>query len=181
MPYVLLACRLTLVAVLLLAAAAKLRAPRAFAASLTDLTFVPRPLRRPLAVLVPAVELLVAGLLAVPATGAAGFAAAVPLTAALTAVPVLVVARGETVSCACFGVREVPLGALHIVRNGALLTAAGLGAYFELSGAAGVDDVPGALLAVAAAAVLTTLIVFTDDIAVLLRAPAVGVPGGGGR
>jgi hypothetical protein len=125
-------------------------------------------------VLVPGTELLLAALLALPSTVTAGFFAAVLFCCGLTAVPVLVLARGKQVSCACFGASDVPLGGWHVVRNSALLAAAGLGAFLRVHlGDAPTAHPPGIALAVAAAAVFTILIVFTDDIAVLFRSPAV--------
>ncbi|MFC9973285.1 MauE/DoxX family redox-associated membrane protein [Spirillospora sp. NPDC127200] len=179
MLYVSFACRLTLVAVMVLAAVAKLRSPGAFAASLASLDFVPARLRRPLAVLVPAAELLIALLLALPATVTAGFLAAALFCCGLTAVPVLVVARGQAVTCACFGSGGVPMGGWHVARNAVLLAAAVLGSFVALSLGDGVPDrAPGIVLAVASAGVVTALAVFVDDIAALFRSPvAAGLPG----
>lgn len=178
MLYVSLACRIVLVAVMTLAAVAKLRSPGVFAASLKAFDVVPAPLRRPLAVLVPAAELLIALLLALPATVTAGFLAAALFCCGLTAVPILVVARGKTVTCACFGAGEVPMGGWHIARNAVLLAMAGLGSFVALSLGADVPaQIPGIALAVASAGVLTMLIVFVDDIAALFRSPvAAGDP-----
>ncbi|MEU4577822.1 MauE/DoxX family redox-associated membrane protein [Nonomuraea sp. ATR24] len=173
MLYVSLACRLTLVAVLALAAVAKLRSPRVFAASLAGFDVVPARLRGPLAVLVPAAELLVALLLALPPTVTAGFVAATALCLGLTAVPVLVVARGKRVTCACFGASEAPLGVRHIARNAVLLAAAVTGAAVALTAGGGMPPtVPGIVLAVVSAGVLTVLIVFVDDLASLFASPS---------
>ncbi|MGK5555331.1 MauE/DoxX family redox-associated membrane protein [Actinomadura kijaniata] len=173
MLYVSFACRLTLVAVLALAAVAKLRSPGAFADSLRGFDLVPARLRRPLAVLVPAAELLVALLLALPATVTAGLLAATLFCCGLTAVPILVVARGKKVTCACFGAGETPMGGWHIARNAVLLAAAGLGSAVALTLGDGVPGhAPGIVLAVVSAGVLTTLTVFVDDIAALFRSPA---------
>lgn len=172
MLYVSLACRLTLVAVMALAAVSKLRSPGVFAASLEGFDFIPARLRSPLAVLVPAAELLIALVLAVPATVTAGFAVATLFCAGLTAVPVLVLARGKKVTCACFGASETPLGGWHVARNSVLLAAAGLGTLVALRLGDGVPaHAPGIALAVVAAGVLTTLIVFVDDIAALFQSP----------
>ncbi|MEV0405100.1 MauE/DoxX family redox-associated membrane protein [Actinoallomurus sp. NPDC050550] len=172
MLYVSLACRLTLAAVMTLAAVAKLRSPGVFAASLKGFDFIPARLRRPLAVLVPAAELLIALLLALPATVTAGFLAAALFCCGLTAVPTLVVARGKKVKCACFGASEVPMSGWHIARNAVLLAAAGLGSYVAISVGDGVPgQVPGIALAVVSAGVLTALTVFVDDIAALFQSP----------
>ncbi|MFG2894822.1 MauE/DoxX family redox-associated membrane protein [Streptomyces sp. NPDC048248] len=166
MPYVLLACRLGVTAVMALAAISKLRALSSFAASLDGFEVVPTWLRRPLTVLVPAAELLIALLLTLPSSLLAGLIGAVLFCCGLTAFTVLVVARGKRVSCACFGATDVPLGNWHILRNTVLLTAAGLGAYLHLHiGGSPTWNLAGIALAVTAASVLTVLIVFTDDIA----------------
>ncbi|MEO3867585.1 MauE/DoxX family redox-associated membrane protein [Nonomuraea sp. B12E4] len=172
MLYISFACRLALVAVMALAAVAKLRSRGVFAASLEGFDFVPVRLRRPLAVLVPAAELLIALLLAVPATVTAGFLAAALFCCGLTVVPILVVARGKQVKCACFGAGEVPMGGWHIARNAVLLAAAVLGSFVTIRLGDGVPaQIPGIALAVVAAGVLTTVIVFVDDIAALFASP----------
>ncbi|ADI04168.1 hypothetical protein SBI_01047 [Streptomyces bingchenggensis BCW-1] len=177
--YVSFACRLALAAVMALAAVAKLRSPGVFAASLEGFDFIPARLRRPLAALVPATELLIALLLALPATVTAGFVLAALFCCGLTAVPILVLARGKKVKCACFGAGEVPMGGWHVARNSVLLAAAGLGAFVALRLGDGVPArAPGIVLAVVAAGVLTTLTVFVDDIAALFESPALaGNPG----
>ncbi|MFC4907687.1 MauE/DoxX family redox-associated membrane protein [Actinomadura gamaensis] len=180
MLFVLLACRLTLAAVMTLAAVAKLRSPGAFAASLEGFGFVPERLRRPLAFGVPAAELLIVLLLAVPATVTAGLVAAALFCCGLTAVPALVVARGTTVTCACFGAAKAPMGGWHIARNAVLLAAAVLGSAVAFAVGDGIPgEVPGIALAVVAAGLLTTLTVFVDDIAALFRSPVAA--GGSGR
>jgi hypothetical protein len=68
------------------------------------------------------------------------------------------------------------MGGWHIARNALLLAAACVGASVAVSVGDGVPgEVPGIALAVFAAAVLTTLTVFVDDIAELFRSP---VPAG---
>ncbi|MEV4253104.1 MauE/DoxX family redox-associated membrane protein [Spirillospora sp. NPDC049652] len=173
MLYVSLACRLALAAVMTLAAVGKLRSPGNFAASLKDFDFIPSGLRRPLAFGVPAAELLITLLLAVPATVTAGFLAAALFCLGLTAVPTIVVARGTSVKCACFGASEVQMSGWHIARNAVLLAAAVLGSVVALSVGDGVPGEPaGIVLAVVSAGLLTTLTVFVDDIAALFRSPA---------
>lgn len=175
MLYVSFACRLALAAVMALAAVGKLRSPRVFAVSLEGFGVIPARLRGPLAVLVPAVELFIALLLALPATVTAGFLAAALFCCGLTAVPIIVVARGKTVKCACFGAGETPMGGWHIARNAVLLAAAVLGSFVAIRLGDGVPaEVPGIALAVVSAGVLTTLMVFVDDIAALFASPVTG-------
>ncbi|MET7331785.1 MauE/DoxX family redox-associated membrane protein [Nonomuraea sp. NPDC005650] len=170
--YVLFACRLTLAAVMTLAAVAKLRSSGAFAASLEDFDFIPSRSHRPLAVLIPAAEVLIALLLALPVTATTGLLAATLFCCGLTAVPILVVARGKRMRCACFGVSEVRMSGWHIARNAVLLAVAGLGSFVAMSPGDGVPaQIPGIVLAVVAASVLTTLIVSVDDIAALFESP----------
>ncbi|MFC5185949.1 MauE/DoxX family redox-associated membrane protein [Actinomadura harenae] len=172
MLYASLACRLTLALVMTLAAVGKLRSPGVFAASLKGFEFIPAWSRRPLAWLVPAAELLITLLLAVPATVTAGFVAAALFCVGLTAVPTIVVARGTTVKCACFGSSEVPMSGWHIARNVILLAAAVLGAVVAFTVGDGVPgEVPGIILAVVTAGLLTALTVFVDDIAALFQTP----------
>ncbi|MEU5028087.1 MauE/DoxX family redox-associated membrane protein [Streptomyces milbemycinicus] len=92
----------------------------------------PRAAEVPLAVRVPVAELLIALLLAVPTTVTSGFVLAMLFCCGLTAVPVLVLVRGKTVKCACFGASEVPMGGWHVARNAVLLAAAGLGTLVAL-------------------------------------------------
>lgn len=173
MLYVSFACRLALVAVMALAAVSKLRAPGTFAASLKGFDFIPAVLRRPIALGVPAAEVLLVLLLAVPATVTYGFLAAALFCVGLTAVPTLVVARGTKVKCACFGASEVQMSGWHIARNTALLAAAVLGSVVALTVGDGVPgEAAGIVLAVVAAGLLTTLTVFVDDIAALFQSPA---------
>ncbi|MCP2342827.1 MauE/DoxX family redox-associated membrane protein [Actinomadura rupiterrae] len=172
MLYVLLACRLALAAVMTLAAVGKLRSPGVFAASLKDFDFIPAWARRPLAFGVPAAELLIVVLLAVPATVTAGLVVAALFCCGLTAVPTLVVVRGADVTCACFGAGETPMSGWHIARNALLLAAAVLGAGVAFAAGDGVPgQVPGIALAVVGAGLLTTLTVFVDDIAALFQSP----------
>ncbi|MEV5571866.1 MauE/DoxX family redox-associated membrane protein [Spirillospora sp. NPDC052269] len=172
MLYVSLSCRLELALVMTLAAVAKLRSPGVFAASLKTFDFIPAWSRRPLTWLVPAAELLITLLLALPATVTVGFVAAAVFCAGLTAIPTIVVARGAQVKCACFGASEVPMSGWHIARNAVLLAAAVAGSVAAFSaGGAFPGEVPGILLAVVTAGLLTALTVFVDDIAALFQAP----------
>ncbi|WP_433371898.1 hypothetical protein [Streptosporangium sp. CA-115845] len=76
------------------------------------------------------------------------------------------------VSCACFGWSDAPVSRAHLVRNAVLMTVAVAGAVAHIG--AGADLLPGgAVIAVAAAAVIVVGILFTDDLASLF-APASG-------
>ncbi|MGW3243612.1 MauE/DoxX family redox-associated membrane protein [Streptomyces sp. NPDC001070] len=179
MSAVLLTCRITLVAVFAFAGVAKARDRRGFAGSLAALGFHRPGARRTAAALVPLAELALALLLAVPPCTTAGFVLAVPFCAVLAAVPAAAVARGRSVSCACFGSTTAVMGGWHIARNLLLLALAGTGTALALTGGTTLPAaVPATLLAAGTAALLTTLIVFTDDFAALLRAPAAPRAGG---
>lgn len=179
MSAVLLTCRITLAAVFAFAGVAKTRDAKGFAASLTALGFNRPGARRTAAALVPLGELALALLLVVPPATTAGFALAVPFCAVLAAVPVTAVARGRSVSCACFGPTPAVMGGWHIARNLLLLALAATGTALAFMGGTALPAaVPAALLAAGTAALLTTLIVFTDDFAALLR-PSVAPRAGG--
>ncbi|MDX3802657.1 MauE/DoxX family redox-associated membrane protein [Streptomyces sp. AK04-3B] len=167
----LLVCRLTLICVLAVAGLAKLRDRRRFASALGDLT-VPAAARPALAVLVPAAELLAAVLLAVPRTITAGLAVAAALCAAFSVVAVTTMRRGSPAGCPCFGSRTtVPMGPWHVARNAVLTVLALLGGVIALTqGATASYDAPALVLAVAVAGYLTTLAVFTDDLAFFFSA-----------
>ncbi len=86
---------------------------------------------RPLAVVVPYTELVVGalGLVAVFLPWSA--IAALVLLVALTAVIVRRLLDGEHPPCACFGSRSArPLGAVHVVRNVALIVLAAVAAIW---------------------------------------------------
>ncbi|MDX3308259.1 MauE/DoxX family redox-associated membrane protein [Streptomyces sp. NPDC054884] len=163
----LLVCRLTLICVLAVAGLAKLRDRRRFAAALGDLTRLPAAARPALAVLVPAAELLAAVLLAVPRTLTAGLVFATALCTAFSAVAVTTMRRGSPAGCPCFGSRTtVPMGPWHVARNAVLTALAVLGVAIALTHGTATDlDAPALGLAVAVAGYLTTLAVFTDDLA----------------
>ncbi|KRC95595.1 MULTISPECIES: MauE/DoxX family redox-associated membrane protein [unclassified Streptomyces] len=172
----LLVCRLTLICVLAVAGLAKLRDRRRFATALGDLTRVPAAARPALAVLVPAAELLAAVLLAVPRTLTAGLAVAAALCAAFSVVAVTTMRRRSPAGCPCFGSRTtVPMGPWHVARNAALTVLALLGGVIALTQGAGAPyDGPALVLAVAVAGYLTTLAVFTDDLALFFSAARTG-------
>ena len=168
----LLVCRLTLICVLAVAGVAKLRDRRRFATALGDLTRLPAAARPALAVLVPAAELLAAVLLAVPRTLTAGLAVAAALCAGFSVVAVTAMRRRSSAGCPCFGSRTtVPMGPWHVARNAVLTGLALLGGVIALNqGATASYDAPALVLAVAVAGYLTTLAVFTDDLAFFFSA-----------
>lgn len=107
-----------------------------------------------------AAEAAVVVLLAVPATRTAGFVAAAALLAVLTAGIAVVLARGTTAPCRCFGASATPLSARHLVRNGVLVVVAVLG----LAAPAGPPGIGPALVATLAGAVAGLLVTVADDV-----------------
>jgi hypothetical protein len=114
---------LCLAAVLARAAWGKARAVSATAAA-ADALGVPRRWSRPVARLLPPLELS-AGVLLVVAPRA-GAVITTALLGGFTVAVIRVVSRddGEPVRCACFGAGSEPIGAQTIVRNALLLAAA---------------------------------------------------------
>lgn len=82
---------------------------------------------RPIAVVVPYVEIAIGGLLIVPIVRPWPAVAAVALLVVFTTLILVRIADGSRPPCACFGSRSKrPLGAFHVVRNLGLLVLAGL-------------------------------------------------------
>jgi hypothetical protein len=102
-----------------LASAGKLRARHEFVASLRQLG-VPAGLRSWLAWLLPAAELLTAGMLLTPATRAVGAMVALALLSVFTVVAIRSARSGGRVRCTCFGSHGGTLGIGHALRNGLL-------------------------------------------------------------
>ena len=103
MAALLLSARLVLGAVFLMSSLPKLAAPRRFAADILNYRILPRPLALPYAWSLPVAELaaavsLLTGFYARPA----GVVAAIMLGSFMVAVGV-VMARGESLTCSCFG------------------------------------------------------------------------------
>lgn len=114
-------------------------------------------------------ELTICALLVVPAAPAvtvAGLTAAASLLAVLTVGVTLVVRRGVTAPCHCFGASATVLGRRHIARNGTLaaLAVAGAVAATDLRAHPG-----GAVLAALGGVVLGALVVRLDDVLELFR------------
>ncbi|QTE01320.1 MauE/DoxX family redox-associated membrane protein [Streptomyces cyanogenus] len=102
------------------------------------------------------------------ATTALGLLAAIGLLMGFTALAVVTSRRQLALVCACFGRAGAPLGRRHVWRNLALL-AIGASALFLLPEAgSGTWDTGGTGVAVTAAAVVTLLTFYYDEIADLL-------------
>jgi Methylamine utilisation protein MauE len=122
----LLVVRLALAGVFAVAALGKLARPAATAESLAEFGVPPR-LRRPGALVLPAVELAVAAFLVLGPTARWGAAAALALLLVFSAAVGRSLRRGERPDCNCFGaVGSTPVGPRTLLRNAGLGSAAAL-------------------------------------------------------
>jgi protein-disulfide isomerase len=146
--------RIVLAAVFASAGIAKARRPAATAETAQALG-VPRPLGRPLGVLLPGVELALAVWL-VSGRGARSAAVAAALVLiAFSLVLLRALRAGRRPACNCFGATSTePIGPGTLARNGALVLVAALGATSTASVA--IDWTPALAVALAAAALAAT-------------------------
>ncbi|MFF7095450.1 MauE/DoxX family redox-associated membrane protein [Streptomyces rubradiris] len=163
-----------LTAVFLIAVAGKTGRAGAFSAfadSLRPLAVVPGPAVRAVALAVVAAEGAVCLALALPYPAAtlAGLLAATALLAVFAVVIARSVTGGTTVRCRCFGRSTAPLGRTHVVRNGLLACAAGIGAAAVAAGPAGGADPAMAAVAWCAGAVAGGLVTVLEDLMSLFR------------
>ncbi|MBS1888761.1 MAG: redoxin domain-containing protein [Actinobacteria bacterium] len=144
--------RLGLAALWGLAAFGKLRSPRRWRATLEEIG-VPRRLLSPMAVTVPATELVLAAGLLVPATASAAALGSAALLGAFALTVAVALARGRAPECNCFGsARSAPLDRALVGRDLALAALALFVAWspaFEIA--------PAALVAVAGVAAALAL------------------------
>jgi hypothetical protein len=160
-----LGCRALLVVVLGAAVAGKLRrqAFESFTVSLRAFGVPAAVAGAPVAALVVALEGVAAVLLIV--APAAGYALALALIAAFTAVLHRVVHSGRRVACWCFGASTTPVGVSHLVRNASLLVAAGLGIAAGALADGEAVALPIRLVALACGALAGAAIARWDDLA----------------
>jgi thiol-disulfide isomerase/thioredoxin len=117
--------RVLLAAVFAVAAFSKL-ADRAGTRSAVVEFGAPRLLAGPIGLLLPIVELAVAGLLLPDATASAGALGAIGLLVLFSAAIAVSLARGRTPDCHCFGqLHSSPAGGMTLARNAALAALAG--------------------------------------------------------
>jgi hypothetical protein len=168
--YLEIACRSTIGLVFLVAAAGKLRrGTDVFATSVRSLPLVPGRYARAVAIGVVTAELGTPVLLAVPATVRLGFAWAGLLVGAFLVAILVALGRGVRADCACFGLRPVPFGRRHVLRNAILLGITVVGGL--AAGSPGGYTTGAAMLAVTTGLVATVLIVSFDDVAELFVGP----------
>lgn len=174
MVYVVMGCRALVAVVFVVSVVSKVRSRKAYAEFVAATRqLAPPPLvaaARPMAAAVVGMELAAVLLVAVPPTVLFGFGVAAVLLAAFSGAILLALRRGERAPCRCFGSSAQPLGYTQVVRNAALLAVSVLGAAGGLS-TAGVTELPGVVLAVAAGGILAMLAIMADDIAALFRDP----------
>jgi putative oxidoreductase len=128
--WIVIAVRFALAAVLLWAAIPKLVDPAAFATDITNYRLVPEGWAGAIALMLPVLELVVAGALVIglEARGAAVVAAL--MLAIFSAAMVQAMARGIDLECGCFGETvQATVGWDSIARNAILVALAGLVAY----------------------------------------------------
>lgn len=169
-----LGCRALLAVVLGAAAIGKLRR-RAFESFTLSLSAfgLPAAFARPsVAGLVVAFEAAAAVLLVV--APAAGYALALALIAAFTAVLHRVVHSGRRVACWCFGASTTPVGVSHLVRNAALLVVAGLGIAAGALADGEAAALPVRLVALACGVLAGAAIARWDDLAYVVRPALAG-------
>jgi peroxiredoxin len=120
-----LALRLALAGVLAVAAVGKLADVAGSRRALRDFR-VPDALVAPLALALPAAELLLALALVVPSTASGGALAALALFTGFTAALAVSLRRGRSAPCHCFGrLHSAPVGPRTLARTAALAAAAG--------------------------------------------------------
>ncbi|GAA2591172.1 hypothetical protein GCM10010399_22020 [Dactylosporangium fulvum] len=158
-------CRALLGIVFAVAVVGKLRRFTAFTTTLTAFGWVPARFRTSLAFVVVAVECLIVGLVAVPATVPFGFLLAAVTLAAFSLAVLQSLRTGGSVRCECFGADGGEMGAPQLVRNGVLLAVATTGAALTVSGPAGSTNLPGLATGLVAGLVITRW----DDLVYLLR------------
>lgn len=172
MSYLLLACRVMLAAVFVVALFGKVRSRSAYAdfrRSVVDWRVLPRRWSVAAAAGTVVGEAGVVLLLALPGTAAIGFAAGALLLAAFTAGIVMALRLGRTATCRCFGASTTTLGAAHVVRNVILVGLCITGAVSTAVAGGSELSWPGSVLALTSAAVGVLFVVRFDDLAALAR------------
>jgi hypothetical protein len=176
--------RVMLALVLLVSVISKTRGRSAFAVFrhwVGELRVVPERLSATVAATLTAGEAVALALLVVPATAVAGLALTAAIMLVFAAAIAVIIRRGVSVPCRCFGGSSRPMGRLEIARNLVLaLLAASTAAVALLTSAPGLSaphaSAPGAVAAIAAGAALAAAAVRLDRLpaAVSRRRPADG-------
>ena len=104
-----------------------------------------------------------------PAAVPAGFALATLLLVVFTGAVAAMWRRRVTVACRCFGAGRHPPGPVQLIRNGALLLVAVVGAALSWTGTPSAPLDRSGALAVVAGVTVALLLIQLDDIAVVAR------------
>ncbi|GAB3435522.1 MauE/DoxX family redox-associated membrane protein [Flindersiella endophytica] len=175
MSYLLLASRVMLAAVFVVALAGKVRSRTAYAdfrESVVDWRVLPRRWSVVAAAGTVAGEAAVLLLLALPWRTATtiGFVVGAALLAAFTTGIALALRLGRTATCRCFGASTTKLSAAHLVRN-TILIGLCLGGAAGATVADGLERLswPGVVLALSVAGVGALFVVRFDDLAAVAR------------
>lgn len=124
--------------------------------------------RRPVLI---TVEVTVTVTVALPWTATAGLLLAAVTLAVFAVGAEVMIGRGATEPCQCFGASSTPLGLPHVIRNALGCALAGCGAVCAAdAGYPAIHPFP-VILGTGCGLVLALLLIFTDDIAVLFSAP----------
>ena len=141
---------------------------REFAGTLVAGRLVARRWRMPVAVAVSVAEAGIAVLVAVPATGRLGLAAAAVLAVGFVAGIQVTVVRGARIPCVCFGSgSDRAMGRGYQIRNLLLAGCALLGVVAGGHTGVGGLRTDGVVVAVAAGVLLAALVIRGDDLAAL--------------
>ena len=139
-PYVILALRVAVGGVLVVAGALKAPNPTAFASTIAGFQLLPAAVAGPMAVFVPWFEILLGGyLVAGYLTRVAAWVACVEFITFAGAIASVVV-RGIHISCGCFGQGDAAPASWFDVSRDALLAVAALVVALRAPGALAVDE-----------------------------------------
>jgi hypothetical protein len=162
-PIFVIAAALAVAVILASAATHKLRAPARFANQVEDYQLLPRSLVRPVARLLPFVEVAVAFALLVPASrGTAALAAAVLLAGYAGAISINLWRGRRDIDCGCAGPEQAqPIRPVLLARNAVLVSLALVAGLAPLSRELGVFD---SFVVIAASAVALLLYAAADGL-----------------
>jgi hypothetical protein len=163
--YAVLTCRALLGLVFVASTLSKIHSRAAFdefVKSLRRLKIVPNGAVAAMPIV--AVEAAVPLALAFPATVTAGFLLAAAVLIIFIGAVSLVLHRGNSVPCPCFGPSRAPLGTRHIARNVLLLGAACVGAVGTLFSPLGHLQSAGVAISIFSAVILAALVIRLDDL-----------------
>jgi hypothetical protein len=157
--------------VLLVAAIGKLRDVAAFESAIRSFRVVPRRWDRPVARGVIVAEIAAVLLLATRGTAATGLVLSVVLVGSFTFAMARVVARGDLVTCGCFGRSNAVVGATQLMRNAAIVAVAVLGAWMNVTTVAVELPTSTAVVVVVFSLLCVALVVMVDEMLSMPSSP----------